>query len=66
MPPLRSNPSGRGPAPGGVVGYPVERVYQEVAYLGQHVHWTLEELMSLDHVERQRWVQEVLSLAEVA
>lgn len=44
----------------------MDRVYQEVAYLGQQVHWTLEELLSLDHAERQRWVQEVLSLAEAA
>jgi hypothetical protein len=66
MPALRPDTPGGGPAPGGIVGYPVDRVYQEVAYLGQQVHWTLEELLSLDHAERQRWVLEVLSLAEGA
>ena len=43
----------------------MERVYQEVAYLGQHVHWTLSELLSLDHGERLRWFQEVTSLVDV-
>jgi hypothetical protein len=47
-----------------VIGYPVDRVYQEVAYLGQHVHWTLAELMSLDHAERQRWIEEIASQLE--
>lgn len=40
----------------------MDRVYQEVAYLGHHVHWTLEELLKLDHVERNRWLQELLRL----
>jgi hypothetical protein len=31
-----------------------------VAYLGQRVHWTLEELLNLDHAERRRWVEEVM------
>ncbi|WP_373323780.1 DUF6760 family protein [Dictyobacter formicarum] len=37
------------------------RVYQEVAYLGAHVHWTYEELLHMDHVERQRWFAEIMS-----
>jgi hypothetical protein len=43
-----------------VIGYPLEWVYREVAYLGQRVHWTHEELLSLDHLERRRWVTEVM------
>jgi hypothetical protein len=41
------------------MGYPVDRVHQEVAFLGRHVHWTLQELLSLDHTQRLRWVREV-------
>lgn len=52
----------RGATGGGVIGYPLERVYQEVAYLGHHVHWTHEELLNLDHAERQRWLQAVSQL----
>ena len=55
-PPVRDS----GGCRGGVLGYPLDRVYQEVAYLGRRVHWTLEELLALDHVERKRWVEEVM------
>jgi hypothetical protein len=66
MPALWAVAPGRGASAGGVIGYPVDRVYQEVAFLGRYVHWTLAELLSLDHAERQRWVQEVTSLVEPA
>jgi hypothetical protein len=34
-------------------------LYEEVAYLAYYLHWPHEEIMSLDHKERQRWVTEV-------
>jgi hypothetical protein len=37
----------------------VDRVHHEVAFLGQHVHWTLQEVLDLDHAQRRRWVDEV-------
>lgn len=42
----------------------MDRVHQEVAFLGRHVHWTLAEVLSLDHAQRQRWVREVAGLVE--
>jgi hypothetical protein len=57
---VRAHLCGGGFSRGGVVGYPLERVYEEVAYLGRRVHWTLEELLGLDHAERRRWVDEVM------
>jgi hypothetical protein len=39
------------------VGYPVDRVRHEAAFLGRHAHWTLSEVLDLDHAERQRWVR---------
>ncbi|GAA0435990.1 hypothetical protein Acor_55410 [Acrocarpospora corrugata] len=43
-----------------MTGYPLDRVRQEVAFLGRHVHWTLSEVLDLDHASRRRWVREVL------
>jgi hypothetical protein len=51
-----------GPRLGGVLGRPLDRIYQEVAYLGSNVHWTLAELLTVDHAERERWVAEVMAL----
>ena len=32
--------------------------------LGRHVHWTLEELLNLDHAERRRWLSAVRDQVE--
>jgi hypothetical protein len=47
-----------------VRGYPLDRVQQEVAFLGRHVHWTLTEVLGLPHGERRRWVQQVADQRE--
>lgn len=38
---------------------PLDRLYQEVAYIGYHFHWTLEEILNMEHKERQLWVKEI-------
>jgi hypothetical protein len=38
---------------------PAERLYQDVAYLAFHLHWSRDELLDLEHAERQRFVDEV-------
>jgi len=42
-----------------MMGYPSDRLFEEVAYLAYHVHWTYDEILRLEHRERQRWVAEV-------
>lgn len=44
---------------GGVVSYPSNLLYEEVAFIAFHFHWTREEILNLDHQERQRWVGEI-------
>jgi len=45
--------------PGGIVGYPLERLHEEVAYLAYHLHWQPETLLNFEHQDRRRWVEEV-------
>nr|WP_278003523.1 DUF6760 family protein [Nodosilinea sp. TSF1-S3] len=53
----------RGARPaGGIVGYPLARLYEEVAYLAYHFHWGHADLMALEHGDRQRWVAEVAEI----
>lgn len=40
-------------------GYPLERLYEEVAYIAYHFHWPLREILDLEHAERRRWVEEI-------
>ena len=46
-------------APGGIVTYATDRLYEEVAYVAYHFHWSLDELLDLEHADRQRYVAEI-------
>ena len=49
---------------GGVVSYPLENIFKEVAFLAYHFHWSRDDLLMLSHKERHTWVQEVSSINE--
>lgn len=53
---------GRHREPGGIDGYPLERIYEEVAYLAYHFHWPSEQILEMEHSERRRWVEEVAAI----
>ena len=44
---------------GGVLSYPLEKIYQEVAYIAYHFHWSLDSVLNMEHKERQIWVREI-------
>ena len=46
--------------------YAADRLHQEVAYLAYHLHWTLDDLLDLEHADRRRWVAEVGRLTPAA
>ena len=46
------------------MGYPSDRLFEEVAYLAYHFHWPYEQIMALEHCERQQWVAEVAKINE--
>ena len=48
--------------PGGVWRYPIERLYEEVAYVAYHFHWPHEQILDLDHLERGTWVREIAKI----
>jgi hypothetical protein len=50
------------PKTGGIVGYPLTSLRQEVAALAFHFHWSYEEIMTMEHRERQGWVNELSAL----
>lgn len=47
---------------GGIGGYPLERLYKEVAYIAYHFHWPRDEILALEHPERQQWVKEIAGI----
>lgn len=53
---------GGGGVLGGIEGYPLDRLYEEVAYISYYFHWPLEQVLDLEHEERQRWVQQIADI----
>ena len=45
--------------PGGIVGYPLDRIYEEVAFIAYYLHWPHDSIINFPHKERQRWCREV-------
>ena len=39
--------------------YAPDRLLEEVAYVAYHLHWSFEELLDLEHSDRQRIVAEI-------
>ncbi|WP_338421191.1 DUF6760 family protein [Nostoc parmelioides] len=35
---------------------------QEVAYIAYHFHWSYDQVMAMEHRERQQWVAEVAQI----
>jgi hypothetical protein len=44
---------------GGIASYPLEQIYQEVAYIAYHFHWSLDDILAMEHDERHIWLREI-------
>jgi hypothetical protein len=40
----------------------LKALYQEVAFVAYHFHWSPEAILNLEHDERRRWVDEISSI----
>lgn len=45
-----------------MIGYPLDRLHEEVAFVAYHFHWPREEVLNLEHVERRTWVQQISNI----
>jgi hypothetical protein len=44
------------------VTYASERLFEEVAYVAYHFHWSLEEILNLEHADRLNFVRQISSI----
>jgi hypothetical protein len=44
---------------GGIDLYPAKRLYEEMGYIAYYFHWDEEQVLSLPHIERNRWTREI-------
>ena len=56
----------RGRGCGGVLGYPLEQLSEEVAFVAYHFHWPEEEIMRMEHADRRGWVTRISKLNQRA
>jgi hypothetical protein len=43
----------------GIVGYPLEQLYEEAAFIASHFHWSETEILAMEHWERRQWCEEI-------
>lgn len=61
---MRSSLRGGARRGGGVVGYPLESLYREIAFIAYHFHWSAGEVVNFEHPVRRRWVKEISAINE--
>lgn len=44
--------------------YPLDRLYEEVAFIAYHFNWSHEAVLNMPHWERQRWCEEISRINE--
>ncbi len=44
------------------MGYPLDQLYEEVAYIAYYFHWPLDQVLELEHAERCRWVEQIVEI----
>ena len=42
--------------------YATDRLYEEVAYVAYHFHWSLNDILDLEHPLRRRFVAEIAKI----
>lgn len=41
------------------MGYPLDKIYEEVAFIAYHFNWSHVEIMNMEHRERAIWCEEI-------
>lgn len=49
-------------AAGGILGYPLDQLSEEVAFISYYFHWQLSEIMHMEHADRRDWVNRISEL----
>ena len=42
--------------------YATDRLWEEVAYVGYYLHWSLDSILDLEHPIRRRFIEEIGSI----
>lgn len=42
--------------------YAQDRLFEEIAYVAYHFHWSFDEILDLEHGVRRRFVEEIATI----
>lgn len=42
--------------------YAVEQLFEEIAYVAYHFHWSHDEIVDLEHLRRKTFVREIAKI----
>ena len=42
--------------------YPLDKIYEEVAFIAYHFHWKHDDIMNMEHEERRKWCEEITNI----
>ena len=42
--------------------YAPDRLHEEMSYIAYHFHWSLDELLDLEHADRRRYADEIAKI----
>ncbi|NUS10158.1 MAG: hypothetical protein HOY69_01905 [Streptomyces sp.] len=46
--------------------YAADRLYEDVAYVAYHFHWSMDAILDLEHADRRRYVAQIARLNQLA
>ena len=44
------------------MSYPLEQLLEEVAYIAYYFHWSLEDILAMEHGDRRQWAEKIASI----
>ena len=59
---MQSQVRGGHRSPGGIAGYPLKQLHEEVAYIAYYFHWPLDDILELEHEDRREWVRRIADI----
>lgn len=44
------------------MGYPLDQLSEEVAFIAYHFHWPPDQIMQFEHADRRQWVERISAI----
>ena len=42
-----------------MTGYPLDKLYEEIAFIAYYFKWSFEEIVNMEHRDRRLWCEQI-------